>query len=402
MDGVTSEKILDKDFLKNLPAVGTLDFDYVSTSRPSPQAIKQAMLKQQQQQQVAKLKKEEEEFDEEQENDDDDDGSEDKSERAQSPFLPRQGSGRSSKSSRNATPRAVLPSGEIESKQPFQQQSIEGEDGRPPVRLINDEEFYHFLVNLGLSNRRKIASSQAVFALMDLQLANTKYYFKTSQVNLLLDSFEEHWELQTRVIVATFSRIYDLHNMDIILRNLPALAQHEIVRRLGCLNVLNPLKIAFDYVFPLQFLDNRILVVTLMELASIESADQIQEDPNTELPIATLYGSYTRALNEVRSEVMRFSFADFGVRTNNISWSTRRELLKKFLVGTLPIDEDVFRVINLFKEMEAANALTRGPIDLQYATYQKTSKSTAGRTTKTTKSLVNAMRSIAAVRSPKY
>lgn len=353
-DGMTSELTIDKDFLKNLPGGGTLDFDYVSTRRPRPNA---------------EVVDEDEEEDEEDEKEEDDQFDEE---------------------------HTTSSSAKSPSRQPFQ---VKKKKKKPQgVRAINDEEFYVFLKKLGLSNRTKLASANAVFILMDLQLASTKYYFTAQQINLLLDSFQDTWEIQSKVVVTMFSRIKDLHNMDLVLRNLHTNAQRDIIRRIGCLNLINPLKIAFDYVFPLKYLENRILVVTLMELASIESADQIQEEPTTELPIATLYGSYTRALNEVRPETMRFSYCDFGVRTNNISWPTRRELLKKFLVGTAPMDDEMFQTISMFKEMEAAKALSRGPIDLQYATFQKTSKTQQGRTTKTTKSLVNAMRGIANTR----
>lgn len=389
---MTQEVAIDKDFIKNLPAGGTVDFDYVSTTRPKPIAAK----------------------------DDPDDGGElsddpEEDDEAESGEV---GDARIDKSTSRMDGEGEAVEGEdgqvLQSSKPFTSSSsparktkISGNRRRQHTMMkkrprgplaITDDEFYTFLKKLGLSNRSKLASANAVFVLMDLQLASTKYYFTTAQINLLLDSFQDKWDIQSKVVITMFSRIKDLHNIDIVLRNLHSHAQQDIIRRIGCLNLINPLKPAFDYIFPLKYLDNRIMVVTLMELASIESADQIQEDPNTELPIATLYGSYTRAVNEVRPEVMKFSFADFGVRTNNISWPTRRDLVKKFLVGSQPVDEDMFKIITLFKEMENANGLSRGPIDLQYATFQKTLKGTQGRTTKTTKSLVNAMRTISNTR----
>ena len=64
----------------------------------------------------------------------------------------------------------------------------------------------------------------------------------------------------------------------------------------------------------LKHFDNRVLLVALMELANVEGPDQITEDAGTELPIAAMYGAYTRALNETRPETMKFTFCDFGVR----------------------------------------------------------------------------------------
>ena len=292
---------MDKDFVKNLPTSGTIEFDYVSTTRP------------------------------------------------------------------------VL-------------------TGETTTRLITDDEMFAFNERLGLSSRKKVSNASSLFMLMDLQLASAAYYFTVENVHTLLDSFEEHWELQARVIVCMFSRIVDLHRMDILLRHLTRKTQQEVIRRIGCLNLVNPLKCSFDYVLCLKHLDNRILLIALMELASMESADQIIEDPTTELPIATIYGAYTRTLNESRPETMRFLFTDFGKRTKTVNWTARKELIKKFLVGTQPIDDQIYHVITMYKELETEGKLTEGPIDLQYLNYQRHLKSATHRTAKNTKVMVNAMR----------
>ncbi len=65
-----------------------------------------------------------------------------------------------------------------------------------------------------------------------------------------------------------------------------------------------------------------------------------------------MYGAYTRALNETRPEVMKFTYSDFGVRTNNVNWISRRELVKKFLVGTQPIDDSMYQVVIQYKVSE--------------------------------------------------
>lgn len=111
-----------------------------------------------------------------------------------------------------------------------------------------------------------------------------------------------------------------------------------------------------------------------MEIAAIESADNIIEHHLTELPISTLYGSYTRTLNEVRNEVIRIRYGEYGERSKEINWPTRRELLKKFLVGTTPFDHDVYNTIVIYQELEKNHALKVGPLDLQYKSYLKESK----------------------------
>ena len=261
------------------------------------------------------------------------------------------------------------------------------------MKLITEDELYIFMERLGLSPRKKVTNAKSMFLLMDLQLASTSYYFKTENVNLMLDCFEDHWELQARVVIVMFSRIVDSHMIDVILRNLERRSQQEIMKRLGYLNVMNPLKCSFDYVISLKYLDNRILLIALMELASMESADEIIEDPSTEFPIQAIYGAYTRTLNDTRPETMRFEFTDFGKRTKVVNWAARRDMLKKFLVGTTPIDENVYNVITMYKELEAEGKLTEGPIDLQHMNYQRQLKTPTHRASRNTVRMVNAMRS---------
>ena len=246
------------------------------------------------------------------------------------------------------------------------------------AQLITDEEFFDLKDKLNLSSRHKTSTEKSLFVLLDLQQAAAKWYFTTENVHSLLDTFTDEWELQARVIVCMFSRIYDLEHLDIILRYLKSEAQQKVINSLGYLNIINPLKIGFDYVINLRYLDNRMLLVMLMELASIESADNIIEEPTTEVAISTLYGSYTRALDVVRPEIMRFTYADFGVRTKHVSWGTRRDMLKKCLLGSKPLNPNTFEVIKLHKELEVANCLTMGPIDLQYSSYVKSVIKNAG------------------------
>ena len=380
---ISQDFIIDKDFIRNLPTVGTIEFDYVSTSRPPPSMFAEQL----------KVMKDNQEV-----------------------INPR-GSFAMTGSVKVKDDTAIMIEGviggdggvdsQMNSSRPSTSQNS-GNNTRPgtsnpssnvvisplvrKVKLISEEDFREMIETLGLSSRTKVTADQAIFILMDLQLAVTKFYFTTDFVGRLLDTFEDHWELQSRVIISIFSRIYDLHNMDLIMRNLDTRTQKELLRRLGCLNVMNPLKISSDYVFNLRYLDFRILLVALMELASIESADNIIEDSTTELPISTLYGSYTRTLNESRPETMRFTYCDFGVRTKNVSWSQRRDLMKKFLVGTQPMDENVYKVISWYKEMDAAGALTTGPIDMQYTSFLKSMRNNATRVSKNNKQMVSLMR----------
>lgn len=314
----TREVVIDREFVKNIPTTGTIDFDYVSTTRPS----------------------------------------------------------------------AAWIDGEVD---PVPDNASSPAPGS--IRVISEDEFFHFQDMLRLSSRKKISAAGALFVLLDLQLAATKHYFTVDHIHLLLETFEDEWQVQSRVVICMFSRIVDLYRIDILMRSLERKAQHEIMHRLGCLNVINPLKISFDYSLCLKHLDNRIVLISMMELASIESADQIIEESNTELPIQTIYGAYTRTLNESRPETMKFQYADFGKRTKNVSWPARRDLLRKFLVGSHPVDERLYSVINQYKELEAAGRLTEGPIDLQYNSFLKDAKSGASRAKANTKAMIDSMRS---------
>lgn len=361
-DAGSEPLVIDQDFLDHLPLTGILEFDYVSTSRPGCDS-------------VASLH----------------------SVNFNSP-LPspsRKSKSKPALSTPVPTFSPRRPEGPSTPEDPGKRVGSSSTKNAllvDPVDVVSDDEFFFFLQKLGLSSRHKVPASTSLVVIMDLQLASTRYYFSIEQVQAILDSFVDEWAIQARVFICMFGRIKELHNIDLILRTMEHRTQQEILFRLGCLNVINPLKISMDYELSLKYLDNRILLVALMELASIESADQIIEDPATELPIATMYGSYTRAVNETRPETMRFTFTDFGVRTMNVSWSSRKDLVKKFLVGTAPLDENLYAVIGQYKEMDAANFLTRGPLDQQYLHYQKMLRSSSMRAQKSQQTMLAMMR----------
>lgn len=373
----TTEIIIDKDFVKSLSGYGIVEFDYVSTSRPHPDDFIVNVVDTPQKKTTTGG------------------GGDDADHDGNGPPVSGRTSARqpSGASSQPTTARkAPATSATSATTATTTAATTNGTTRERVLRLATDDDLYYFMQQLGLSSRAKTKAAQAIYTLMDLQLASTKYYFLARHIIVLLDAFDDSWDIQAKVVIAMFSRIKDLHNMDLILRTLSTKAQLEIFKRIGCLNLINPLKISFDYVLCLKYQDNRTWARQLMELASFESADQIMEDPTTDLPVATLYGSMTRVENDVRPEVMRFTYADFGVRTNNVLWHRRRDLLSRCLVGTQPIDDEVYQTISMFKELEAAGALLQGPIDQQYASYQKSKRSNLQRVVKNTKSMVNMMR----------
>lgn len=413
--GITNEIRIDKDFIMNLPADGNIAFDYVSTRRPklhnkgsrTPRynyLEKYELLAELSNYQsidtstrvndtntVANNENSKVQFDTilntiaNAKNNLSDTNLADKVYQSMTPFSSTANSDRGNISDR---------SNPTSARRGITIDTSDNEEDIIEAPLITDDEFYTLMENLGLSTRYKTNSSNALYVLMDLQLASTRYYFSVENILSILDHFTDEVDIQAKVVVTMFSRIYDLYRLDIVLRSIEPKAQQEVVRRLGYLNVINPLCISFDYIFSLKYLDNRILLIELMQLASFESADNIIEHPKTELPIATLYGAYTRALNETRPETMRFTYCDFGERTINVAWATRKELLKKFLIGTTPIDRNIFKLINMYRELEYNHALSRGPIDVQYADFIKNLRSKTAHAIKANNKMVHAMKSL--------
>ncbi len=166
--------------------------------------------------------------------------------------------------------------------------------------------------------------------------------------------------------------MWDLYNFDYVMKQLDIPAQHEVFLRIGVLNIVNPLKPNLDFVLPLTYSDNRILVHSLIEISSSDSGDQICEDSKTELSVVSLYGSSNRLLKEIRPEVMRLYFCEVGERSLNVGWTTRADQVRRYLVGDYyGKDKEMYRIINMYHEMMNAGFLARGAIELQYAQFVK-------------------------------
>ena len=105
------------------------------------------------------------------------------------------------------------------------------------VQTIGTEEMTELLSKLGLDQARKLDLSEFSFLLIELQLASAQYYFRTMDVLTILDAililFSNDVKLQSKIVIALFSRIWDLHNFDVILRQLHESSRHDIAKRLG-------------------------------------------------------------------------------------------------------------------------------------------------------------------------
>ena len=105
------------------------------------------------------------------------------------------------------------------------------------VQTIRPEEMTDLLFKLGLDHARKLDPSEFGFVLIELQLASAQYYFRTQDILTILDAilvlFSNDVKLQSKIVIALFSRIWDLHNFDGILRQLHESSCHDIAKRLG-------------------------------------------------------------------------------------------------------------------------------------------------------------------------
>lgn len=239
---------------------------------------------------------------------------------------------------------------------------------------VTDEQFDHFLEQLGLVYGNRLSTTDSLYKLLELQVAVAKYYFPVQHVIRVLDSFSDDNMTQARVVVCMFSRIKDLYNFDRILRHLNPTAQQEVFYRLGYLNCLNPLKPNFDFVISLKHWDCRMLISTLIEISKAESGDAIKDAPRTDIPSSELYVSVTRTVNESRSEILRFTFCEVGERSTKVNWNKRIEVLQRFLVGTHPRDKAMYRIAVMHKEMVEAGTIGRGEIEQQYLNHLKLMK----------------------------
>ena len=167
---------LDASFLSNLPKEGILEFDYISTLRP---IIITA--------------------DVDSDNDDDDDNNEDADD-----------SDNDDDDDNNEDADVTMISSLVKINSSDEKSKINSATSQVAMGLIDEDEFYQFLLKLNLSRRNRMSETDASYALLDLQQAAAKYYFDVYNVNYILDCFPDSIYTQAKVIVALFSRIWDI------------------------------------------------------------------------------------------------------------------------------------------------------------------------------------------------
>ena len=239
------------------------------------------------------------------------------------------------------------------------------------VKTITYEEKMSLYANVGLSKRSRLPRSKSIIAFLELQIASCKYYFTCLDVIGFMHSFDEEERTQSKVVITLFSRIFDLENFILILRELSPRAVDIVASCLGWLNIGNPLLPYQDYDLRLTFHDNRLFANLLLNLGAMETGDNIKETKGSEFLLIEAYASLGRLLSDTNPKRLKFSYQQLTEKSLEPRWDLRRDLMKNFLIGTVPIRKDVFACIKQYKEMEQDGFLTRGPIDLQYKAYLK-------------------------------
>ena len=121
---------------------------------------------------------------------------------------------------------------------------------------------------------------------------------------------------QVAVIVALFSRLVDLENLDDVLRLMPRFVINEVVSRLGWLNIFSPLKPSMRYEISLVHLDARRFTHVLLGLAAAESGgintsaegQALREDATTDVMISELYAQISQLVSNPSTNVARFRY----------------------------------------------------------------------------------------------
>jgi hypothetical protein len=89
--------------------------------------------------------------------------------------------------------------------------------------------------------------------------------------------------------------------------------------------------------------------------------------PLSDMRLVDLYGKIGRIIQISNwKEVIRWTYCDIGEQTKVVAWQARKDLVKKFLVGTQPTHPELYQVMEFYNKLKDAEALKVGNIDGQY------------------------------------
>lgn len=247
------------------------------------------------------------------------------------------------------------------------------------VESITKCEFQYMCDQIGINLRLRSVRLHVMF-LVELQQAASQHFFSTTDLLAILDCFdaEKHNEEVVGVVVALFSRIIDLHSLGDVLFYLPHVVSQEIIKRLGYLNVINPLALEMHFDCRLHKMDHLRFVKTLMDINEEEQKHSVVAPLSAErrstVTIADLYemGGYLKveSVEHTMDKVVHLCFRAPSVDYEPW-WEAREMFMRRFLCSD-NVTDDMLAAKNKFREMVKAGHKWKGPINWCYNQYLRT------------------------------
>ncbi|CAM9334222.1 unnamed protein product [Chrysoparadoxa australica] len=245
------------------------------------------------------------------------------------------------------------------------------------VQLISGKELRAMMDHIGASARARRASTRVNdrVAIAELQLAMSRFWISTAQIERVLDCFDDS-EMLT-VILALFNRIADKQNFSNVLCYLPSHQAAEACKRLGYLNIVNPLKpwLPVPYCLDTSFPDERKVLQLMLDLGGHEKGGlNIRDDPErSTVSLVHLYAKLGRIHSDAKSiYTVVFSYAQVGEFGNVPDWERRKKILPSFLIGGEPQQPHLYDIIDQYHELQRLEKLVPGvAIETQFKNHSE-------------------------------
>ncbi len=176
-----------------------------------------------------------------------------------------------------------------------------------------------------------------------LRVSTTSLWLSTEQIEFIIRRFPSHDFCRVYACVILHARCLDLENFYTICKCLEPREQHELVHRLGWLNVMNPLHPERIYVLDLRRYEDREMCKVLVKLAVSEPGANWNDEgyrwsikdpyvPGWELP-ADWASPDKDDGGPRRFGRLRLRYTSDKAKGCDPKWDVRRALMKRFLCG---------------------------------------------------------------------
>jgi hypothetical protein len=143
------------------------------------------------------------------------------------------------------------------------------------------------------------------------QIANILFNFPLGT----LDKAKFFGSYRVELVVVLFSKIVDVHNFDLIFKELEPVEQGCLYCRLGWLNLFNPMRPERSYELNMEIWEERMVAKALLMLAVVEDGDNIAHaDFRWSRDIDRMPGWLITKVGDVGAE-------DFAIQFNSIDFS---------------------------------------------------------------------------------